>query len=158
MPTHNQFFYDQNKQLSPQVMVMAGAVLQVEILIEATLAEHLITQNQVVPPPIGGWALIDTGATRTAIDKSVVKHLGISPIDRVTLSTAHGKREAGVYACRMKFTSPVLPEVTASRATEVDLAGQSVGDKTIIALIGRDLLSSCVFVYNGTTGHFSISF
>jgi predicted aspartyl protease len=158
MPTHNQYFRDQNKQLNSQAMVLAGPVLQVEISVEATLAEYLTAHNQPVPQPIGGWALIDTGATRTAIDQSVVKHLNLSPIDQVVLSTAHGQREAGVYACRMKLVSTALPEITASRATEVDLAGQSVADKTIIALIGRDLLSNCVFVYNGTNGHFSISF
>jgi predicted aspartyl protease len=112
----------------------------------------------LIPQPITGWALIDTGETRTAIDQSVVKHLGMSPVDSVVLTTAGGKRDAGVYACRMKFASVALPEITASRATEVDLAGQSVGDKTIIALVGRDILSNCVFVHNGTNGHFSISF
>ena len=64
---------------------------------------------------------------------------------------------AGVYACILRFASGAIPDVEAARATAVDLAGQDLAGKPIIALIGRDVLARCVFVYNGAMGSFSLS-
>ena len=157
MPTHNQWYYDQNNRPAPTGLVESGPVLHVEISVAAPLADQLTQQGQSIPAAAAGQALIDTGATATAIDESVVTKLGLSPIDTVQLSTAHGEREAGVYACRIRFASQSLPEIDASRATGVNLAGQAVDGTSIIALIGRDVLRECLFVYNGPMGHFSLS-
>ena len=87
------------------------------------MAEHLTRQGQPVPKPVSGWALIDTGATHTAIDESAVEQLALNSIDTVTLATASGSRDAGVYACVLHFASGAIPNVSAGRATGVDLAG-----------------------------------
>ena len=157
MPTHNHNYYDQNKEPAPLGLVEGGPVLQVEISVATELAEHLTRQRQSVPKPVSGWALVDTGATRTAIDERAVEQLALNSIDTVTLATASGSREAGVYACVLHFASGAIPNITAARATGVDLAGQDLDGKPIIALIGRDVLVRCVFVYNGTMGQFSLS-
>lgn len=39
----------------------------------------------------------------------------------------------------------------------VDLTGQVIGDHQLIALIGRDVLSRCLFVYNGQIGLFTLA-
>ena len=131
--------------------------MQVEISVAAALAEYLTQQGTTLPKPVIGWALVDTGATNTAIDEGVATQLGLAPNDVVTLATADGERHAGVYACRIRFASPSIPDIDASRATGVNLAGQDLDGKPIIALVGRDVLSRCVLVYNGTLGQFSIS-
>lgn len=157
MPTHNHRYHDKNNNPAPAGLVTGGPLLQVEISVATELAEHLTSQGKPVPKPVSGWALIDTGATRTAIDETVVRELALNSIDTVTLATASGSREAGVYACVLHFASGAIPNVSASRATGVDLAGQDLDGKPLIALIGRDVLSGAVFIYNGLLGQFSLS-
>jgi hypothetical protein len=57
-----------------------GPLLQVEISIPSALEQLLAAQNQPIPSPKTGWALIDTGATRTCVDAKTVSALGVNPI------------------------------------------------------------------------------
>lgn len=49
-------------------------------------------------------------------------------------------------------------ELEFSSAIGVNIQAQQVNNQPIIALLGRDILSRCLFVYNGTLGIFTISF
>jgi len=39
----------------------------------------------------------------------------------------------------------------------VDLSGQSIAGQDVIVLLGRDVLSRCVLVYNGPGGSFTLA-
>jgi hypothetical protein len=39
----------------------------------------------------------------------------------------------------------------------VDLSGQSIAGQNVIVLLGRDVLSRCVLVYNGPGGIFTLA-
>ena len=123
MPTHNQYFRE-NDNLSPRALAQAGPVLQADIGISQVLADHLALQGELVPNPVAGWVLIDTGATRTAIDETVVQNLNLQPVGTTQLSTAHGLRTAGLYPCHFHFVSQALPDAEITRATGVDLSGK----------------------------------
>ena len=107
--------------------------------------------GQQVPVPVTVSALIDTGATTSAIDRGTAQQLGLQPVGAILISTPS---TAGVqvpqYAVRFLLPAGVVFETTAIEAT---LAGQNIG-----ALIGRDVLSRAVFVYVGYGGHCTISF
>lgn len=165
MPAHNSYF------LGPQpgggqaphsgVLEIAGPVLQVEVHVPAALAVVMTNTKQLVPPPVVGWALIDTGATKTAVHEKAIVSLGVQPIGTANGGTAAGQVTHNVYPVRLKFPGTSRTgqdlEAEASQAIGVDLSGQVLDNKPIIALVGRDLLAQCVLVYNGSGGHFTLT-
>jgi len=158
MPHHNQYFNDQSGKLNPNVLIGAGPVLEAEIDIPSALSDYLKQEKKRIPKPIKGWVLIDTGATRTAIDERTIKKLKVPSVGTTSVTTARGKKTCNLYPCKLRFTSTAIPSMDLTRATGVNLARQSVVNRPIIALLGRDVLSKVVFVYNGPGSHFSISF
>jgi|FaiFalDrversion3_1042247.scaffolds.fasta_scaffold21286_1 hypothetical protein len=156
MPVHNRFFL-QGNQIGPHVLMQTGPLLQVEVSIPSTLAQLLTAQNQAIPPPVTGWALIDTGATRSCVDSKVIASLGVKPIGVAVTGTAGGPVQQYRYPARFRFPGEGL-EIEFSSVIGVNLAGQSIGGRDIIVLLGRDVLSRCVLIYNGPGGFFTLAF
>ncbi|MCG6553078.1 MAG: hypothetical protein L7F77_12195 [Candidatus Magnetominusculus sp. LBB02] len=113
--------------------------------------ESFLIQNEtVIPQAITGWGLIDTGATITAVDASIIESLGLLPIDRGVVLTPQGSAEQDIFSLRLTLSG--LTTANVSKAF-----GSKLKEQGFIALIGRDILKHCVFVYNGTTGSCSLS-
>lgn len=109
-------------------------------------------QNQTIPSPISGNALIDTGATHTSIDDAIAQQAGLAVTGTATMSSAtHAHQTVNTYAGIIDFVG-MAGTVTCNRAQGVNL--QTHG---IIALLGRDVLEHCLLVYNGQDGSFSLS-
>jgi len=157
MPVYDGEFRTSQGQPLPTGLNQVGPVIPIEIAIPTALSRFLAAQNQPIPSPIAGIALIDTGATRSCADRKVMSQLGVNPIGRVRLGTARGRSSHLLYPAKFRFPQ-IQFEVEYSSVVGVDLRGQGVGGTQIIALIGRDLLARCIFVYHGTTGSFSLAF
>ena len=99
-----------------------------------------------------GTGLIDTGATFTAVDASVVAALGIPPIGVVTSGTAGGQRQQSQYPAALSFPGTNFPSMTFGFVVGCDLTGVDFN-----VLIGRDVLAYFVMVYNGVFGQFILS-
>ena len=99
-----------------------------------------------IPKPTPGRALIDTGATFSAIDDAVIRALGVNPINVVQGGTAKGPALQFIYPARFIFTG-LGWTFEFSRATGVNLAGTGY-----VALVGRDVLALMNMVYNGPLG------
>jgi predicted aspartyl protease len=108
---------------------------------------------------VDGIALIDTGATITSINAPILSGLGINPVGIVNVGTAGGPQKQSVYPAKFRFPGTKLPGFELSRVIGCDLTGQTVmNQRPLIALIGRDVLTRAVLVYNGSAGMFSLSF
>ena len=163
MPTLNNFSFHQAPgkppQPSPQTLAITGPTLQVQIEVPAVLAESLRLNSQPIPNPIEGTALIDTGATITSVDVAQLVQLGINPVGMRAVGTAGGTKQQSVYPARFIFPGTPLPSFDLHQVMGCDLTGQTVlNQKPLIALIGRDILSRAVLIYNGSAGMFSLSF
>jgi hypothetical protein len=139
-------------------LAVTGPVLEVQIEIPSALAQSLQAANSPIPSPVTGIALIDTGASITSIDASVATRLGLNPNGVATVGTAGGARQQPTYQARLSFPGTPLPGFEHPRVLGCDLTGQMVNQQPIIALIGRDYLLHCVFVYSGGAGSWSLSF
>jgi len=128
MPVHNRFFL-QGNQINPQVLVQTGPLLQVEVSIPSALEQLLNTQNQPIPSPITGWALIDTEATRSCVDKRTITQLSVNPIGITMTGTAGGQVQQYLYPAKFRFPGEGL-EIEFSSVVGVDLAGQSIVDSS----------------------------
>jgi hypothetical protein len=143
---------------APQGLATLGAVLQVEVNLPQPLIEFLGQQGRPIPAPYTGTALIDTGASMTCVDESVLTNLGINAVGLVSLGTAAGLVQRPLFPARLAFPEPKL-NVDLSRVVAVDLRGQNIQGMPLIALIGRDdILRVCQFIYDGSGGFFTLSF
>jgi hypothetical protein len=120
--------------------------------------QALIAASQPVPPAVLINVLVDTGASGTCIDPSHLSRLGISPSGLIkvhTPTTAGNPIECkqfdvdiGVLLDNGNFhfvdTLPVL---------ESELACQGID-----GLLGRDVLSQGILIYNGAAKSYTLSF
>lgn len=145
MPVINRIFTTQGG-LGPGALHIEGAWLDVEVAIPTALEQFLTRTGKPVPPPVKGRALVDTGATFSAVDEQLIRGLGVNPINAAQGGTAKGQAIQFIYPARFIF-SGLGWTFEFSRTTGVDLQGSG-----FIALIGREVLARMTIVYNGSLG------
>jgi len=138
--------------IHPGPLVVGGPRLDVEVHVPQPLATLLSQQGKPIPKPVHGLALIDTGASVTAVDDSVITSLGVQPIGVTTVHTPSGSAQQNQYAVRFMFPGSGLPELSGAQAI-----GSILRPQGIVALIGRDALSSIILVYNGPVGMITLA-
>lgn len=115
--------------------------------------------QQPVPPPQRIRALIDTGASGSCMDPIVLRALGIQPTGVIAVNTPTTGMTPAI--CNQYDVSIVIPapnsapfQVPTTAVTEHEFfAAQGFH-----ALIGRDILSRCVLIYNGQLGLFTLGY
>ena len=129
------------------------------------VSEARRTALQAANQPIPNWhsirALLDTGASHTCLDPSVLTALGIPPhstIQVLTPSTGNTPHQTEVYDVAILIpgatqTDPphILPTIAVAGCDLLQAQGYH-------ALIGRDILSRWVVHYNGPAGLFTVSY
>lgn len=161
MSVYNQIFLQttpNGAQINPNVLLNAGPVVAVEVSIPAALAEKFAKENQIIPQPRAGWALIDTGATHSCVDDGVISQLGVTPIRRATIHGSAGAQEVNVFPAHLRFPAIQGFEINFASMLGVNIQAQQFNNQPIIALLGRDVLTKCVFVYNGSLGIYTLAF
>lgn len=64
-----------------------GAIIPILLHVSGPRQQVLRAANQPIPPPVLGRGLIDTGASGTAVDPSVVQALGLVPTGTINIVT-----------------------------------------------------------------------
>ena len=123
-----------------------------EVRLEPVLAaQKLMRDDAEEVPSVSIKALIDTGASGTLVQTSVVEGMGLSPFDTALLTTPSTTQplRCRLYRVRLVFSKTVAFE---TNVVEGPLIGQNVQ-----CLIGRDILEHVVFTYDGPNSRFSIT-
>ncbi|HXT57050.1 MAG TPA: aspartyl protease family protein [Pirellulales bacterium] len=145
-------------------------ILTVPILAEGPLVECAVgvsesrraaleAVNQAVPSFMRIRALIDTGASMTAVDPSVIEHLQLVPTGSGQIHTASsGDIPHACYqydvALAIFMDSPEVHVVSMTiPVMEIPLAQAGFQ-----ALIGRDVLSYGIMFYSGDRAQLTLSF
>ncbi|SRR6266571_1447307 len=147
---------DGSQKINPAVLVREGPFLEVFVSIPQALAQFYEKEHIPIPSPLSGMALIDTGASKSCVHGSMMRELKVSPISTATTHTAAGAVTHSLYPAHFTFPVPKI-EIDFTSVVGVDLSGQTIMGKQLIALIGRDVLANGLFVYNGHTGSYSIA-
>ena len=126
---------------APDELVRKGPLLRVIVSLPqaaASLRGEELNINAV--------ALIDTGASFCVISKRVRDHLDLRPVGRMKTSVPSGDAVLDVCAVDFSFIDTDI-FVRDCQVLVGNLAGQNCD-----MLIGRDLLSVCALIYDGSTG------
>ena len=121
----------------------------------------LLASKLPVPNPLQIRALVDTGASGTCIDPSVLIALGLTPTGSVqvnTPSTGGMPHTAAQYDIAV-IVPPANPSHPALMLPSVPvIASELLQLQGFHALIGRDVLSDCVLHHNGTMRLFTLAY
>jgi len=133
-----------------------GPLVDVLVGVSEQRAAALISAGSQPPSDLSARALIDTGASCTAVDAAVINRLELSPTgitSIVTPSTGGTPHRCNEYDISLWLVSGVHSVRRTIPIVETNLAASGFE-----VLLGRDVLDGCVFVYNGAAGTFSLSF
>jgi predicted aspartyl protease len=135
-----------------------GPIVDVWIGVSQARAQALIIAKQPIPPAVTVRALVDTGASCTCIDPSALATLGLSPTGLTpmfTPSTGGTPHQANTYDVNLMIPcGTMMPLVIGNLA----IAESTLINQGIQALLGRDVLSRCMLVYNGMNNFLSLAY
>jgi predicted aspartyl protease len=137
--------------LAPQIALQQrGPVVPASVCLEINMAKPLLAQGKAI---IGapGVALIDTGATVSAIDEEIAKELKIPVVDQGKMGSAsHESTPCNLYPVQITIGGVLVLQIPRAMGAKLKPMG-------LIAIIGRDILQQCTLFYNGGTGTISLS-
>lgn len=144
------------ERISPHIILQrTGPLLEVLISVTPEHKQKLAEQGAKPPEAIQGFALIDTGASITAVDEGVCEQLGLTPTGRIKLSHATGTEDRSCYPVQIFFPGTPLPPMGNPQTVSCKLGD---GQPRIHLLFGRDLLSRLRMVYHGPAGRIELAF
>jgi len=155
VPIFSRFWLTDSAALTadPQQLQARGAALQVEISIPSTLATVLQQTQAPLPTPHVGLALIDTGASITAVEEAVLRGLGLTATSVIEVEVPGGSAARSLYRCDISLPGTPIPTLPFNSVVGTGLARLGYS-----ALIGRDVLQHFQFVYNGAEGFWTLAF
>lgn len=137
-----------------------GPLINVVVVVSAPRAAALTAAGQPFPTPAVARLVVDTGASLTAIDATVLKQLGLTPKGKTpihTPSTQGQPHEADEYDVGITiyghdtqvpcYTIPTLPVI------EGNFKSQGID-----GLLGRDVLIMARMIYGGPDNWYGLSF
>lgn len=137
----------------------SGPIIDLRLWIGPEDADALKAAGRPIPHSCSVPALLDTGAEMTAIHRPLADWLSATAQDWIPLRSSvlgAGEREAPVYVVRATFGPLEAPDPPRWRTLLV--AGVDVVSPGASVLIGRDLLATCRFTYDGRKSRLMISY
>jgi hypothetical protein len=137
-----------------------GAMVTAVVAVSAARVVALRNANLPVPNPVPVRALVDTGASCTCIDPSVLSALQLSPTGTANIQTpSTGQTPVVVPQYDVSLVIPgARGETPLILGTVPVIATELLTAQRFHALIGRDILSRCILHYNGSIGMFTVAF
>lgn len=96
--------------------------------------------------------LVDTGASMTCVDRALLVALGAPVIGDTMVQTPSGSELQQLFACGIAFPGSNVPSIN-----KLTVCGSNLSKQGIIGLLGRDVLSRALLIYNGIGGFWTLS-
>ncbi len=155
MPVINISYYSRERpQFDPHALVVVGPQINVDVLSPSVVEKWAQARKIQLASASRVPALLDTGASVTGIDEEVLRKLKYPPIGIANLSTPSGTTTSGIYMVRLVIPSrtdpgfpPNIPRIIIDN---VRVIAVKLSNQPYKVLLGRDVLSKMVLIYNGT--------
>jgi hypothetical protein len=119
-----------------------GAYMTVTVMPPLPVIQSFKKENKHIPrQEVHG--LIDTGCSNTCIDINIAASLGLIAHDETIIHTPSGQSTQLLYDVTLFF------QTTGDVPHNLQVCGANLSGQPYNALIGRDLLSLGIFIYNG---------
>ncbi|HZL35223.1 MAG TPA: retropepsin-like aspartic protease [Tepidisphaeraceae bacterium] len=110
-----------------------------------------------IPNVIQSRLILDTGATTTLIDESVLKSLGLTPTGTAQILTPSTGGTAITCPMYDVFLGINHPNHALSLGT-IPVIGSDFTGQGIQGLVGCDVLKGCLLIYDGVSATFTLAF
>lgn len=140
-----------------QQFSISGPIIDVLVGVSHPKRDALLAAGFPVPSPVPMRTLIDTGASSTCVDPYIIQALSLTPSGSISIhtpSTNGAALNCNQYDIslvlihpKLSFTFGALPVI------ESNLISQGIQ-----ALLGRDVLKECLFIYDGASGLYTLTF
>lgn len=136
-----------------------GPIITVGFVVSAPRRAALQRAGQPIPSPVIVRGLIDTGASCTCVDPTVIKKLQLAPSGTVPIHTPstgtvpHNCNQFDIGIAIIMDNGQVHLPGMIIPVIESDLNSQGIQ-----ALLGRDLLDQGILIYNGTSRSVTLAF
>jgi hypothetical protein len=125
-----------------------GPVIDLGVWIDRAEAHAMSAQGATIPPAQTIRALIDTGADISAVHPLVLSQLGVPATGTARIrrpSTSRSYQNVSLFDTRLGFGGASAGVVWVSLST-VGVVPSTPG---VLAIVGRDMLRNCLFLYDG---------
>jgi hypothetical protein len=139
--------------------ILPGGVI-IDVVIGVSEGRQKVLANVGFPVPARKTirAVIDTGSGVSGIDPRVLQALDLKPVGDMqinTPSTSHTPHPCGEYLVSLSLLQS-NQELHLPTFSVIDAVFQP--DENIQALLGRDVLDHCLFIYDGQRQAFALAF
>jgi hypothetical protein len=131
-------------------------LIDVVIGVSQPRAAVLQSSGQPVPPPVVARLLVDTGASHTCLDHSVITQLGLTPTGTVPMHTPSTGAIPENFS-QYDVSIILVHNVTNRMFAAVPVMGSNFAPQGFQGLLGRDILKDCLLIYTGPDNAFMLS-
>ena len=136
-----------------------GPVLKILIAVSEARSDALVKAQELLPNPVLVVGLVDTGASCTCVDTDIISQLDIPVSGNTkvyTPSTGNQPMDADQFDIGLAIFASEKEQPHLVR--NLPVVGCDFKDQGYKVLIGRDVLSRCMLVYNGILGQYTLAF
>ena len=135
-----------------------GPVLTAVVLVSSPMRVALQNAQRPIPTPVQCIFLVDTGASITCVDPSIIGRLQINPTGNTAIQTP--STAGNGHTCFQYDIGLFIPTGSGllHLADPLPIVATSFAGQGIQGLIGRDILQRACMFYNGAAGNYTLAF
>ena len=136
----------------PNLTIPVGSdrppIIDLVVAVTEDMADSLKARGQPVPLPVIVPALLDPGASHSLISRDIAEELGLDFRGARDVFGIGGNITVSGYVCMVRLFYGGAPSVLLTYAAPV-IAVPNLNHLGARMILGRDILSRCVVIYNG---------
>jgi len=134
-----------------------GPAIDIKVMQTNQRVQALKKAGQKFSSPMVVLGLIDTGASLSVLDPRIIASLGLAPRGIVSI---HTPTTGAAYQKRMSYDALFIAgeETGDPLSRTIEIVECELASQGFFALIGRNFLAACQFIYDGPRNSFALQY